>query len=138
MENTPPPNATRLHALIGAAMYEFPPCIIEYLEQRLTEYEKSRTTSGRGGHLRVVRDVTNPAPPRRAEHFADLKHHANVQVPVSTLLGLASILETLHTAQIGRQHGGAGSVIGEHAVEGLIMSGRALVTAAVDAPWSRS
>jgi len=130
-----PLSAKRLYALMGDRMLDFPPHFIERLERRLEAFETSRNDKHRVVHLRVVPDVGPDAPLIGNTPHADLQRTAQVAVPIRTLQGLASIFEILHSVHLGRQDGQPDSGLSDHLVEGLIVSGRALVRSSADAMW---
>lgn len=134
-ESQYPLSAKRLYALMGDRMLDFPPHFIERLERRLEAFETSRTSEHRVVHLRVVPDVGPDAPLIGNRPHADLQRTAQVAVPIRTLQGLASIFEILHSVHLGRQDGQPDSGLSDHLVEGLIVSGRALVRTSADAMW---
>ena len=134
-ESQYPLSAKRLYALMGDRMLDFPPHFIERLERRLEAFETSRNDKHRVVHLRVVPDVGPDAPLIGNTPQADLQRTAQVAVPIRTLQGLASIFEILHSVHLGRQDGQPDSGLSDHLVEGLIVSGRALVRSSADAMW---
>lgn len=130
METTHPPDAQRLYALLGERMYQFPPRIIRQLEHTLEAYERERLATVRVPHLQLVGDVRAPPPLSDADRLADMQRRSQVPVSPGILQGLASIFEILHAVQLARHEGDHEGVLSEHLVEGLIVSGRALMKAA--------
>lgn len=133
-----PLSAERLYALMGDKMHDFPPYFIDMLERKLEEYDRSRSNNDREVHLRLVPEVGNDAPLVGVDCYADLKRSAKVAVPIQTLHGLASIFEILHSMHLGRHDGDPEGGVTDHLVEGLIVSGRALVKASIDAMWGET
>ena len=132
MESQYPLGAKRLHALLGDKMHSFPPHFIEKLERTLEEHEREQIARSRTVHLKLVPDVADDAPLLGADAYIDLKRHSKVAIPLRTLQGLASIFEILHAVHLAKQDGDPEGVLSEHLVEGLIVSGRAMVKSASD------
>lgn len=135
MDPKHPLSAKRLYALMGDKMHDFPPYFIERLERKLEEFETSRGNENRVSHLRVVPDGGHDAPLTGSGCHADLPRMDHVAVSRGTLQGLASIFEILHSVHLGRVEGQPDGGLSDHLVEGLIVSGRALVRSSADASW---
>ena len=130
METTHPPDAQRLYALLGDRMDQFPSRVITQLEQTLEAYERECLAAVRVPHLQLVADGRPPPPLSDADRLTAMQRRSQVLVSPGLLQGLDSIFEILHAVQLARHEGDHEGVLSEHLVEGLIVSGRALMKAA--------
>lgn len=126
-----PLSAVRLYALLGDAMHDLPPHFIETLERRLEGCGKDDACPPPVPRLSLVPNGVRGPDRDDANGNADLSRPAVRSVPLLTLQGLDAVLEILHAAHIARGDGLEEDLLGERLVEGLIVSGRALVRQAV-------
>lgn len=121
-----PLSIQRLHALLGERMHDLPPHFIARLEQELEALDEQSARHSRGAHLRVVSSRTSEACGARCWRESN-RGATDVSIPARTVQGLDAILEILHAAHLARHDGDPEGFIGNHLVEGLIVSGRALL-----------
>lgn len=129
MDSNYPFAMERLDDLLNGRRAELPPGFIERLEPILRELRQLHAGHQRAAHLRIV------PPPRRqqgAMRSADAGpvRCVHAEVSMRTLQGLEAIFEILHAAHLARLDGDPEGVLSEHLIEGLIVSGRALVRSA--------
>lgn len=121
-----PPLIQRLHVLLGERVHDLPPHLFARLEQELEGLDEQSARHSRGAHLHVLSGCMSEASDAeccRESHLGT----TDVSIPARTVQGLDAILEILHSAHLARQDGDPGGFIGDHLVEGLIVSGRALL-----------
>lgn len=128
-----PYSAVRLHALLGDAMHDLPRHFIEKLER----IERALGRTEDPSHLSLVTDVAQGVSAACASAADEPELRTMVAVPVRTLQGLDAIMEILHAVHLGQHDGDREAVLSEHLVEGLIVSGRALVRASADQAATR-
>ena len=121
-----PLSIQRLHALLGERMHDLPPHFIARLEQELEALDEQSARHSRGAHLHVVSGCTAEASGAECCRESN-RGTTDVSIPARTVQGLDAILEILHSAHLARHDGDPEGVIGDHLVEGLIVSGRALL-----------
>lgn len=121
-----PLSSQRLRALLGEHMHDLPPHFIARLEQELDALHGESERHSRGAHLHVVSGCTAEASGAECCRESN-RGTTDVSIPARTVQGLDAILEILHAAHLARHDGDPEGFIGDHLVEGLIVSGRALL-----------
>ena len=139
-----PHSSPRLHALLGESMKDLPLHFIEKLESLLAE-----PLHGNKPHLYMVRNETC-VPPQPNDDAPMSATSSGVSAAAAWMRqardkdrwvsarfqGLSTVLELLHAVQLERGGDEAEPMLGEHLVEGLLVTGRLLAGHRLDATAS--